>query len=520
MAYIDFSANNGVFRVNYTEITNQANNTSTITITGCQFKSTGWHSTIFYGDGIVQINGATLVTLTNDSAHSVYVSALNQFYDINGSSGSRSITVNHNSDGSASMNVTLTGRPGVYESMNMFCSSNLSGNYRYNGSLTATLTKISRQFTLSISAGTGSTITVTRNGLNLSNGATITYGDSLKITFGVSTGYNQGTHTVNNSTFNSGGSYTVTGNVSVISTATLKSFSLSISAGTNTSITVNRTSSPLGKGSTGNLADKATIYYNDVLKITFGVSTGCTLQTHTVNSTVFTSGNNHTVTSAISVISTATVNSYSLSLTIGSYVSVNVNRTSSPMKGASQGYLSNGATIYYGDTLSVTYSVTTGSTLSKATLNGANFSSGISHKVTAAVAVIVQATLNTYAITKQIGTGLSLSIRRTASPNGKGNIGLLTSNTVYYGDKLELTIQVASGYAIESMTINNVQFLNNPHTITVTDSIAIVLISKALGFVHIDSGATVEKYRILIDTGSIYQQYRVMIDTGSAIVPY
>lgn len=80
-------------------------------------------------------------------------------------------------------------------------------------------------YKLSISAGTGSTITVNRtfasNGTtgNLSNGATIHGEDKLKITFGANTGYAIKTHTVNGSTFTSGNTHTVSGNVTVVATA-------------------------------------------------------------------------------------------------------------------------------------------------------------------------------------------------------------------------------------------------------------------------------------------------------------
>ena len=89
-----------------------------------------------------------------------------------------------------------------------------------------------------------------------------------------------------------------------------KPYTLTITKGANSTITVNRTSSPIGGGSTGNLSSGATIYYNDVLKITFGANTGYTVGTHTVNGSAFTSGNNHTVTGNVAVVSSATGNTY------------------------------------------------------------------------------------------------------------------------------------------------------------------------------------------------------------------
>lgn len=84
-----------------------------------------------------------------------------------------------------------------------------------------------------------------------------------------------------------------------------KPYSLSISAGSNTSVTVNRTSSPNQGASTGTLSSGSVIYYGDVLTISYSVSSGYKISTHTVNGTTFTSGQSFTVTSAISVVTTA-----------------------------------------------------------------------------------------------------------------------------------------------------------------------------------------------------------------------
>lgn len=81
-------------------------------------------------------------------------------------------------------------------------------------------------------------------------------------------------------------------------------YNLSISAGTGSSITVNRTSSA---GSTGNLsAGTKKLYYGDKLKITFTPSTNYSITTHTVNGSSFTSGNTHTVSANVTVNATAT----------------------------------------------------------------------------------------------------------------------------------------------------------------------------------------------------------------------
>lgn len=67
--------------------------------------------------------------------------------------------------------------------------------------------------TLTITKASGTTVTVTRNGTALNTGASIFGGDVLTITV------SGGTVTVNGASFTSGNTYTVTGDVTVVSTA-------------------------------------------------------------------------------------------------------------------------------------------------------------------------------------------------------------------------------------------------------------------------------------------------------------
>lgn len=85
--------------------------------------------------------------------------------------------------------------------------------------------------------------------------------------------------------------------------AIVAAFALSISAGTGSTITVNRTSSP--SGSTGTLSNGATIYTGDVLKISFAAVSGYEIATHTVNGASFASGGTHTVAANVKIIATA-----------------------------------------------------------------------------------------------------------------------------------------------------------------------------------------------------------------------
>lgn len=106
-------------------------------------------------------------------------------------------------------------------------------------------------------------------------------------------------------------------------------YTLSISAGTGGTITVNRTSSSV---ETGVLSHGDALYYGDKLKITFTPSTNYRLLTTTVNGSEFTSGNTYTVASNVAVASTAQVLASAVGATdadIGSVSTITVTKYNS-----------------------------------------------------------------------------------------------------------------------------------------------------------------------------------------------
>lgn len=187
-----------------------------------------------------------------------------------------------------------------------------SGNtHTVSGNVSVVSTASLKTYTLSISAGTGTSITVKRGATTLSNGATITHNDVLTVTYSVSTGYTINTHTINGAAFNSGATYTVTGATTVATTATKNTYTLSISQGANTTITVKRNGVTLTNG--------ASISYGDSLTITFAASSGYSVVTHTVNGSTFTSGNTHTVTGNVTVVSSASASLSTISTGNGTF---------------------------------------------------------------------------------------------------------------------------------------------------------------------------------------------------------
>lgn len=88
-----------------------------------------------------------------------------------------------------------------------------------------------------------------------------------------------------------------------------KPFSLTIQAGANSTVTVNRTSSPNQHASTGTITSGGIVYYGDTLTITATPASGYKLVSFTINGTEYASGQTSavsqtiTVTSAVSIVS-------------------------------------------------------------------------------------------------------------------------------------------------------------------------------------------------------------------------
>ncbi len=83
-----------------------------------------------------------------------------------------------------------------------------------------------------------------------------------------------------------------------------KPYALSISQGTNTTVTITRTSSPNMHASTGTISDGSLVYYGDVLAISATASSGYSMSTFTVNGNTWTSGA-YTVSGTVSVVTKA-----------------------------------------------------------------------------------------------------------------------------------------------------------------------------------------------------------------------
>lgn len=211
-------------------------------------------------------------------------------------------------------------------------------------------------YTVSWNNKTGVSITVQRGSSpnagaatgNLSSGAPVYYGDVLSVTYTAQTGYTVTSHGITG--------ITVDRNITasdIYANVSVNSYAVNWSAGAGTTIVVNRTNSPLQNAATGNLSNGATVYYGDVLAITYTAQTGYTMTGHGVTGITVTRN-----ITASDIYATASVNSFTASWSAGTGTTIVVKRTNSPLQHAATGTLSSGAVVYYGDVLSVTYGAT------------------------------------------------------------------------------------------------------------------------------------------------------------------
>lgn len=421
---------------------------------------------------------------------------LNVSYNANGGSGAPGATYFYGSTESIVLSSTKPTRTG-YTFLGWATSSTATtATYSAGqniGTRSSSLTLYAvwekKTFELSISEGTGSNIVVKRGSTTLSDGALITYGDELTITFTTTSGYNLETHTVNGVSFTSGGTLTVTSDTSVVSTARLKTFTLTILQGANSSIAVMRENEVLSNG--------ATITYGDELTISFSSPPEYELSAHTVNGSTFASGGKHTVTGAVSVSSAAALKTYELSISEGTGSSIVVKRGSTT--------LSDGATITYGDELTITFSALTGYNLGTHTVNGSAFTSGGKHTVTAAVSVVSTAALKTFLLSISAERGANVLVKNGSSTLSDGA-------TITYGDVIEITVTAAVGYLLREVTLNDGELVS-PAVVKADIRIEATAIPAGA---NIAAGEENIPYQFAIDTGSAYEIFIPVLDNGQS----
>lgn len=257
-------------RVNWAETYDASTNKSTVTISSVEFKSSSLSGFTYYPDGIIKVNGTPVITMNSTAGHyNCRASSLNSWAKIKTSSNTvatGSTDIVHDADGKKSITIEVTGNR--FSRCNFYTVNGDDGGSGWGctGSRTVELTVIPTYF-LSVSAGTGSIVTVNRtfSGYastgNIEDGARLYCGDKLKIIFAPQSNYGILTATVNNSAFVSGNTHTVTANVAVASTAQILASD------------IGATNADIGSVSTITIAKYNSSYYHS-LQYSFGEISG------------------------------------------------------------------------------------------------------------------------------------------------------------------------------------------------------------------------------------------------------
>ncbi len=305
---------------------------------------------------------------------------------------------------------------------------------------------------------------------------------------------------------------------------TLIAHTLTISAGSNSAITVNRTSSNYG-GATGALSNGATIYTGDVLKITYSASTGYSVGTHTVNGSTFTSGSNYTVSGNTTVVSTANINSYTLTANAGDGT---IPATS-------------GWTIASGSktaTKSVNYNATYGTLPTPTRANyrfdgwytAASGGSAVSSSTkmgTSNTTIYAHWTLIAYSLTVSAGSNSTITVNRTSSPNGGSTGNLSNGATIYTNDVLNITFSASTGYSVETHTVNGSTFTSgNTHTVSGDVSVASTATANSYTVTYNcnggegsapSSGTGTYNSTFTVPTNNLSSCYKIIAGTSGAV---
>lgn len=292
ITYGDWS---GTINLNYTAEYDRENNRTKITFGQCsavyssQYNAkttTDTEITVSAGDNSGSSGTLTLHTEGYGTGGSV---------TFTGTPSPASITVQH-AAGAGAKTVSLSAS--TTAAVRPYSGSSL---VHPEGSGAASLTAATL-YTLTKSAGAGSVITVdntTAGKTGLASGALVAAGDTLKISFAAETGYELKTNTVNGSTFTSGGSHTVSGNVTVAATAELKSYKLTVNTDGNAVVTV--------KWGTETLASGVTVSHFDVLSVTVSAKSGYKVSAADINGTAISPDTqvSHTVSGPVTVTAAA-----------------------------------------------------------------------------------------------------------------------------------------------------------------------------------------------------------------------
>lgn len=216
----------------------------------------------------------------------------------------------------------------------------------------------------------------------------------------------------------------------------------------------------------------------------------------TINSVTYFTYPDESTTAAV-----ASATARTLSIYAGTGSSITVTRQSSPW--AAAGELT-GGTVYDGDVLRISFSALTGYELTAQKVNGADFESGKTLKVSTDVTVSAFAALKTYTLTVSADSHAAVTVTR-------GGEALTDGEEINHFDVLAVTVSARAGYEVSAADINGTAI--SPETEvshTVSGPVAITVTTEALPGVLLDVGGVRKRFLILIDSGGVRKNFRAI----------
>ena len=369
-------------RVSYSEDYNAATNKTTVRISGVELQiegnSTNWGSLPFFGS--VAVNGTTLLTMNGGA--SVRVSLSSSGYCSVAIPTSSAISISHNTDGTATFTLSLSGGFS-YAGGSYFCAIYNSQPFGVKSqSKTASLTR--RAYTLTVNPN---------GGVWDGNSSQRTFSQAPTTTKSISdperTGYDFSGWVLSGGGSFSGAIYTFgTANGTLAASWEAKTYSVTYNANGGDGAPEPQTKTY-----------GATLVLSDIIPTRVGfqflgwsADSGASTATYqagwnyTANETVVL----YAIWQAISFVASETVSDRG--------ITANLLRTASPNGGGSSGLLNNGDAVYYGDTVKVSWAISVGYQADVLEVNGEDVSSLAEKTVTVTDGLVVILTVELGAI--------------------------------------------------------------------------------------------------------------------------
>lgn len=290
----DWSA---TINLKYTLSYNASNNQTTVTFSNC---------TVAYSSAIgKESNSSTEITVqAQDNPKSVKTVTLSTRLEGSDAGGGTktftatpnpaAITVNH-ADGAGTKAVSISAHTNI-----SVVPYNNMGRENVGGDGSASRTS-AVAYTLTKKQGSGTSLSVTVHsspfrsaGENISNGRMIFAGEKLMTVFSAQAGYHNVQCNVSGvGAINSGGTFTVSGDTTITTSAIKVPYTLSYQVGKGVVLTIIRNGAALSSDDT--------IYYGDSLNISFSTLTGYEVKSAVLNGVEITSPYTHEVTGSVDI---------------------------------------------------------------------------------------------------------------------------------------------------------------------------------------------------------------------------